>query len=289
MTLVQTLLTPNHILQVSDRRLTFPDGSVADDSYNKAVSWCSVFSIGFTGIAYIDRRQTQPVSEFITDGLCGHRQVMPAARQLAGALTVAVDKLTGWPDRRLSVVLAGFGREPGGRPEPMQLRISNFEIGSQRFPVHQRQFVVDQLSATPGSRFVYTTAGAELRVDEWRQLRRRLDRLVREGAWNQLIRLMVMTQRRVARRDGTVGQDAMVISTPRDNAAPGTLMTDADSLDIGYESTMCTYIPAGGLSPTRFGPHYVCGDAALADFETTVDEGGESVSVRFLRIPGSST
>ena len=36
MTLVQTLFTQERIIEIADRRLTWPDDSVADDEYTKA-------------------------------------------------------------------------------------------------------------------------------------------------------------------------------------------------------------------------------------------------------------
>ena len=39
MTLVQTLMTEDLVILVADRRLTWPDGSVADDNFTKVVLW----------------------------------------------------------------------------------------------------------------------------------------------------------------------------------------------------------------------------------------------------------
>jgi hypothetical protein len=64
-TLIQTWVGGTAILQVSDRRLTDPTtGDVKNDIYNKAVSWCGRRAVSFTGLAYIDRRQKEPVSHF---------------------------------------------------------------------------------------------------------------------------------------------------------------------------------------------------------------------------------
>jgi hypothetical protein len=289
MTLVQTLITREHILQVSDRRLTVSTGAVVDDAYNKAVSWCGDFAVGFTGIAFIDKRQRKPVSEWIAETLRGQSMVLDAAVALRDGLNAAVSELHDWPDRRLSVVMAGFPQPDSNHQRvPLQLRISNFERESSTFTSHQPEFGVDLLDLSDGSKFSYTTAGAHLNVREYRQLRRRLSRLIQERSWNNLIRLLVSVQRQVAYRDATVGKDAMIVSIPHTNLSPGTILTDVSSLDVTYTATMCTFIPDGGLSPQRFGPHFVCGDWALGNFRAEKlpgHAGNQSVSVRILGGP----
>lgn len=291
-TLVQTLVTAKHILQVSDRRLTTSTGALFDDSHNKAVSWCGEFALGFTGIAYINRTQTQPTSEWITEALCGQSGIHDAAGVLRDGLTDAISKLPrAWPDKRLSVIMTGFGTEPvSGDRIPTLFRISNFELGDQQFATHRAEFVYEVGPSIDKGGFVYTTAGASLTVNEHRLLRRRLGRLVREDAWNHLVRLLVVMQRQVAKRNSTVGHDAMVVSIPRQSESRGVLLTDPTSLDVDTKLPMFTLVPEGGLEATRLGPHFVCGDSAMADLVTSTDldrPDAQSVSVRILRLPGS--
>ncbi len=65
MTLIQTLMTEDLVLQVADRRLTKSNGGVFDDHTTKLVCWRGCFSVGFTGIARIDSAQKEPTSEWI--------------------------------------------------------------------------------------------------------------------------------------------------------------------------------------------------------------------------------
>jgi hypothetical protein len=58
MTLIITFVTYDRIIQASDRRLTWPNGRVADDEANKAVGISckdACFSIAYTGVAIIDK------------------------------------------------------------------------------------------------------------------------------------------------------------------------------------------------------------------------------------------
>jgi len=61
MTLIQTVASPDYILQVSDRRLTWSDGTYTDVD-TKLVYWNAYFTIGFTGIAQIDPKATEATS-----------------------------------------------------------------------------------------------------------------------------------------------------------------------------------------------------------------------------------
>lgn len=286
MTLIQTLVTRDHILQISDRRLTTSAGSVFDDSYNKAVSWCGEFAVGFTGIAFINAAQTKPVSEWLAEALVDKSDIHEAVESVRSGLERAMRRLPGyWPDLRLSIVLAGFGFSSDSDPTartPLAFRISNFESEGRVYRRHQQGFVAESLMH-PGDRsFIYLTAGALMSLDDTRLLRRRLTKLTREMAWNHIIRLLVTMQRQVAKRDSTVGCDAMVVSIPRDKSLSGGILTDMGSMDITTENSMFTFMSAGGLTHKRMGPHFVCGGTALADVEGEVI--GDSPADQRLRV-----
>ncbi len=55
MTLILSAVVGNYAFQVSDRRLTYPDGSLHDDDTNKAVFFHTSFAFSFTGLAYIEK------------------------------------------------------------------------------------------------------------------------------------------------------------------------------------------------------------------------------------------
>ena len=86
MTLIQTWVGRTAISQVSDRRLTDPTtGDVKNDIYNKAVSWCGRRAVSFTGLAYIDRRQKEPVSHWIAKILADHHHLQGEIGQFVHA------------------------------------------------------------------------------------------------------------------------------------------------------------------------------------------------------------
>jgi hypothetical protein len=62
MTLILTLWSPERIIQVSDRRLTGPNGKLVTDEANKAVGvWCddAHFSVAYTGLARVRHAKTR--------------------------------------------------------------------------------------------------------------------------------------------------------------------------------------------------------------------------------------
>ncbi|HUQ63853.1 MAG TPA: hypothetical protein VM121_08870 [Acidimicrobiales bacterium] len=59
MTLVLTVVSQRYVVQASDRRLTGLDGSLFEDTANKALIYCSFASFALTGLATIGNRRTE--------------------------------------------------------------------------------------------------------------------------------------------------------------------------------------------------------------------------------------
>ena len=71
MTLIQTVITNDYVLQVSDRRLTkgfdrTKSIIIDDEDATKLICWNFSFTVGFTGIARMDRRQREPTSLWLS-------------------------------------------------------------------------------------------------------------------------------------------------------------------------------------------------------------------------------
>src|SRR5690348_7837189 len=54
MTLIVAFAAPPYAVMVADRRLTWPDGSLADDCANKIVMFCNQMAFAYTGRALIE-------------------------------------------------------------------------------------------------------------------------------------------------------------------------------------------------------------------------------------------
>ncbi|MEV6225110.1 hypothetical protein AB0M13_26010 [Nocardia fluminea] len=293
MTLIQTLVTPRHILQVSDRRLTRGDGTVFDDSHNKAVSWCGEMAVGFTGLAFIDRAQRKPVSEWIAETLCDVEDVEQGVEKLRKGAEDAIARLpASWPDKRLTIVMTGFFDNPAGLRLSVTYKISNFEQHDKVWPRHQSSFFrTIYHDPTSADIMYYVTAGASLNTWQQRVINRRIFRVAkRSHDVNRLVRLMVALQRHVSSGNGTVGMDSMVMSLPKEPVSRGMILSQIDSVELTTNTAMFSYIADGGFVPERYGPHWVCGGTAFTDMIATQigpNPGDQSISVKILRIsPG---
>ena len=58
MTLIVTFAASPFVVMVADRRLTWPNGRIADDDANKVVMFCNQMAIGYTGQARIEGKGT---------------------------------------------------------------------------------------------------------------------------------------------------------------------------------------------------------------------------------------
>ncbi len=256
MTLIQTLVTRDHIVQVSDRRLTYLDGSCADVNYTKLVLWARKFSIGFTGIAFMDARQRKSTSEWIAEQVCDKATLGQAIEALRENATRAISLLHSQKEKRLSIVITGFAQSPDtGNFEPILTRVSNFEEGDAFYRSSRPRFIREDRRFTQGSDVMYTTSGAVLNSSESRIIKSRVT-APRSGMrdWNRSIRLMVVVQRMVSRRNTTVGPDALVVSIPHRVLIPKVALSHVENPDVQEDAVMFSYMPEGSMTPHRYGP-----------------------------------
>jgi hypothetical protein len=99
-------------VQVSDRRLTMPDGTVVDERANKAIClWCqdAYVAIGYAGLACIGAK---PTDEWLLDNLLLMRAslipLQQVSQELRQRLTDAFKTLRHIVNRSLTVVFAGY-------------------------------------------------------------------------------------------------------------------------------------------------------------------------------------
>lgn len=142
MTLVLCCTTPRYLLQASDRRLTYPNGTIAEDARNKAVFATGRAVWSYTGIARIGRPLT-PTDEWLLDVLASADSDLDASERIAEGAAKAVREVHGpvgyGPQqrkvlRRLAFVSSFYGdqrvRENGTlepcSPVPIVRIVSNF-------------------------------------------------------------------------------------------------------------------------------------------------------------------
>ena len=117
-TLILTLVDKNTIVQVSDRRVTKPDGEIHDDNANKAVcigmSYAH-FAVSYTGLAYIGRAKIENRTDYWLLEHLGSisRNGIPTVEKICRSLgeqaTRPLSRLLG-NYKPLEVVLTGYDR-----------------------------------------------------------------------------------------------------------------------------------------------------------------------------------
>jgi hypothetical protein len=299
MTLIQTLMSDDLVIQVSDRRLTNGGtGAVVDDQYTKLVCWNSNFSIGFTGLARIDRAQRKSTSEWIAETICDYGLFEHGVEALGQAASERISRLPkAWPDRRLGIVVAGFD----GRDDPLVAEVANFEVGGP-MPVDPTIFNIKYWHRLTGQPVGYQITGASL-TEKWQHqlLMQRIPRALKkpkpEGI-TYAVKLMVAVQRSIAKTNKTVGTDAMAVTIPRTTFGEQILaqlngqilMSNLDGTNtIGASNgPEFAYFDTHGFKFRQFGPHNAGHGMAIADLLGTADPDNpdnQTVSIRILKFP----
>lgn len=296
MTLIQVLLTPEFVLQVSDRRLS-AGGEARDDSYNKAVSWCGMVSVAFTGgFAHVDYRCEEPVTEWIAGVLASAITLKEGADALEERMKELMARLSKWRkyrDRRLTIVMAGIAPDYG---TAFFRGLSNFEDGNQIFPNFSDTEVYRWGHEVPlhGNRTRYITAGASPGSELDRSVvGPKLATVSQVGGVNNAARYMVRLQRRVAEREkkkgtNSVGEDAMVVSIPANLKRDGhgmLLMSNTDSDAVhGGSTANFSFVKAGSFSKDRFAPILAC-DGRVSEFSAWGDGDNQLITFRGIDPP----
>ena len=126
MTLHIGYLTLDYAVIVSDRRLTWPDGTIHDDNANKATVVCGRMALAYTGLAQI---QLQRTDEWITNVLAssGFKSSSDAARVLREEATRHFRGIAATPRQsRHAFVAVGWTKSREEDPlRPHYLLISN--------------------------------------------------------------------------------------------------------------------------------------------------------------------
>jgi hypothetical protein len=132
------------IVQVSDRRLTWPDGRLHDDTANKAVCIGMShihFCAGYTGLAYIGQVRNEDRTDYWLLEHLGSitREGQPGVEDVCNSLGErATTALAGLRVKQgLKVVLAGYE----GNNRSFRATVSNMRVGSDGSPEVRDRFV----------------------------------------------------------------------------------------------------------------------------------------------------
>lgn len=172
---------------MSDRRLIRADGSVYDDEYTKLVCWNQSFTVGFSGLARIDRRQQKSTCEWIAEALSDHPVFGYGVDALRTEPEAAIRKLPNNWDKWLAIVVTGF--DPSGGP--LCAEVANFDTKTG-VANDQNAFALKGFTMVTGRKTGSHTAGAVLNEQQTSVLRRYLPRIIgQRNSINGSIRVQV--------------------------------------------------------------------------------------------------
>ena len=225
MTLILSIATPQFVAHVSDRRLTLEKNkqfTTLDDDTNKLVVYANSIVFGYTGLACIDRKQSERTDWWLTKKLSElpTKLLSDAVVHVRDQATEAFQRLHYPADKkRHAFVGVGWQEQDDESVLPIMVRISNFH-GEQGeiLPAARDTFsAYAEVYESPG--FGLCSTGANINPAQWADLRRLVNRCAKKGTGpNPIIRHFAMTIRKIAAGNPTVGKNLLAVAMPKDVA-----------------------------------------------------------------------
>ena len=291
MTLVLTLASRDYVIQASDRRLTFPDSTLAEDEANKAVIYQASVIFAFTGLAHL---KSEPMADWLLDAVVDAPEGIDLMESVRTSISSAFATLprpggvlpSAWRRAtRTTVACVGFGhlsRPPNARVSespagvyPAMVITSNFE--------QQDGSLLAEASPTFGQFIAYLpdhqdlilkASGQSLRPAEKVRISRALRRCRgRTKAPEPVARILAHQILDVAERNSQVGRSVMCTilmrgATPSMGFVTGRSVGPTGELD-GFRtwpdstSIRFIYMASDPSKYTYYGPNTFTGTVAL--------------------------
>jgi hypothetical protein len=279
MTLVLSLLTRDHVVQVSDRRLVFLNGPNAgkrkDDNTNKAVVICNRVAFAYTGLAEILNQHTDDWLLETVQGIIPYRPLV-TFNTIAHAATEEFKKIrVTRREKRHAFVGVGWAKfKADGVLEPYACSISNALDDNWYWLDEARDDFRVRIDPLPkGMDFAFECTGQQVDRSTKRWLGRQLRKCLARGTSESmtLIRIMGECIHRIAAHNVAVGNGLTALSIPF--AATASLKGLTIPLGPPYpkDCVLSFYYPAERFEAIYYGPHYTCGGISFKGAEIYTD------------------
>lgn len=287
------MVTHDHALLATDRRLTFTSGPqaghVADDDACKLVSLCNVVGIAYTGLASIGGTPTHEwIAERLAESSCTSPAHAGEILRLCAAAELPATRYAG----EQTFLFAGWDVHPDeGRLTPRLGLVTNkYDASGQvrGFPSYEFSHYFNWL--TGDRRWTAKLAGHDMSDQKVRHLRRLYNRLADGQVSPRLVlREMAQAIADTAARAPGVGSKVLCMCISRAGAekalAGGASMLVATTDAV--EGASFRYYDPGSDALKQYGPTVVCGQSAYTDLVTEDDPSRDyqSVQIKILHIP----
>jgi len=248
MTLIATCTTHEYIVQVSDRRLTWPNGSVADDTANKAVAFLYDTVFAYTGIAQMGDEKTD---QWLAGILKANFSLEDAIQTIKEKATERVKSLP-YANKRLAIIGACWASEKEIGPHmPIIVLISNFHDNKGVIlNTTQKTFSRVNITLKPSKPFGYYFTGQLLPSQDLKKLGRNIKRAIEKSPFKSkkvdaltMRKFTVEAVREVARKNYHVGKNIML-----------TIIPNRQIPEHSNKPTSFYYFPEDKTDPVSYSP-----------------------------------
>jgi hypothetical protein len=274
-TLVLSLISPQVVVQVSDRRFTYLDkrgqATRHSDFNNKTVLWCHRLAFAFTGIGNLglehrtDLWLSREISEW--EATCenpGQAELSSAIAERATAYFKG-PRISRLPEqvRRHAFVGVGWARFNGvGDLEPYWIQIHNMDEAGV-----MEKFDGGWERLEPDKQIKVNWMGQELEDAEIADLDQLNINPHDEHFADYAVDVLAGIARRVAKRNDLVGRGLLITVLPRESIHPG----EVGGIVLSGPPTAGTqtflYLPPNDNQVVVHGPTYTCEGMQMSNFK----------------------
>jgi hypothetical protein len=262
LTIIVTALLPDHVIQVSDRKLTWSRGTKVvrqEDRWNKATVFGDWATIAYTGPARLPDQRTD---QWVTETISPVTAVDEAINRLWQGANERL-KLNQWNPRELAIIVAGW-MEDAGKVDPFRAAISNFLLPEQEIGPARDTFDVLMSRQTQAGLGIYV-AGRTMPRPAVNALGRTLRRGFKRGISMPAVAMAMVTAARNL-NDRWIGESFNAVIVPR--PVPGRpFRTVVGGMQSGpnLDNPMALYFPGANAGPEYVMPNFGGAGMALTD------------------------
>jgi hypothetical protein len=299
MTLILSMFYRDHIIQVSDRRLTDSKGRLFDDDSNKAVFFENRILIAYTGLSNTGGQKTdhwlaQTLAEIEAESDSTYVNPDWLFTKLADRATDAFQKispaygLNKAQKRHAFVALGWYKRNNSGQYDPIFYSISNAFTENFTWLVEaQDKFSVRRFPQqnTHYSAFLLQS-GEQISIQRLNKLSRKIRECGNRGTSPEaVLTLLVNAVRNEAKTKRTIGQNLLIVSIPKNSINSPFFLTDISPTG---NATMQDTASFRCMSPSRntfqFSPICVSNASAYKIEGERHSETGTDYSIELTRL-----